>query len=270
MAAVSIGDLDTATSVTYAVPGMGQTTATMTSWVKASQNVQSLLPAGSAVVAWIGYETPPNAAQTGDQSVLNIDDAIAGGAALASCVQGLSAVRGDSIPKPDVVGHSYGTTVVAVAASRSDVEFGTFVALGSAGLPDSVDSVSDLHVEGMYAGQARNKALYEEESGDEAAWMGRHYSRDHHVNPVKPEFGAQAFGVETGGDAGRVVTNHDALRSDNGDSAGYFDINTEALANTAAALSGRTDLLTANKPLDRTELEKFLKEVSDGVESFLP
>ncbi|PPI44813.1 hypothetical protein C5E09_10475 [Rathayibacter iranicus] len=166
LAAVSIGDLDTATNVTYAVPGMGQTTTTMTSWVKASQNVQSMLPTGNAVVAWIGYQTPPNVTETANFSVMDIDDAVAGGAALASSVHGLSAVRGDSIPKPDVVAHSYGTAVVAVAASRSDVEFGTFVSLGSAGLPDSVDSVSDLHVEGMYAGQARNKLWFEEESGD--------------------------------------------------------------------------------------------------------
>lgn len=88
------------------------------------------------------------------------------------------------------------------------------------------------------------------------------------MNPVDPGFGAHAFGVETGGDAGRIVTNHDALRSDTGDSAGYFDINTEALANTAAALSGRTDLLTENKPLGPTRSMKFVGEVADAVESF--
>ncbi|WP_146083983.1 alpha/beta hydrolase [Rathayibacter iranicus] len=270
LAAVSIGDLDTATNVTYAVPGMGQTTATMTSWAKASQNVQSLLPEGSAVVAWIGYETPPPAVENVDPSVLSTADAVAGGAALAASMQGLSAVRGDSIPKPDVVGHSYGTTVIAVAASRSDVELGTFVALGSAGLPDSVDSVSDLHVEGMYAGQARDKYPNEEESGDEAAWIGRRYSFDHHVNPVDPGFGAHAFGVETGGDAGRVVTNHDALRSDDGDSAGYFDIHTEALLNIGRALRGETDLITENKPLGPTEFQKFKKAVIGGEKGVWP
>ncbi|MHC2185816.1 hypothetical protein ACVLV4_001458 [Rathayibacter agropyri] len=71
---------------TYAVPGMGQTTADMTSWVKAPKNVQSLLPPGSAVVAWIGYETPPPAVENLDPSVLSIDDAVAGGAALAASV----------------------------------------------------------------------------------------------------------------------------------------------------------------------------------------
>ncbi|WP_461514452.1 alpha/beta hydrolase [Rathayibacter agropyri] len=250
-----MGDLDTATNVTYAVPGMGQTAATMDSWTKASQNLQSLLPPGSAVVAWIGYETSPPAVENVDPSVFNVDDAVAGGAALAVSVHGLSAVRGDSIPKPNAIGHSYGTTTIAVAASRSDVEFGTFVALGSAGLPDSADSVNDLHVESMYAGQARSKFPFEEESGDEAAWIGREYSDDHHVNPVDPGFGARAFGVETGGDAGRVVTNHDALESDDGDLVGYFDVGSEALLNAANALSGKTDLLTEYKPLGLTEFQ---------------
>ncbi|NRD09371.1 hypothetical protein [Rathayibacter agropyri] len=129
--------------------------------------------------------------------------------------------------------------------------------------------MSDLHVEGMYAGQARNKLLFEEESGDEAAWMGRQASRDHHVNPVDPEFGAQAFGVETGGDAGRIVTNHDALKSDDGDSAGYFDLGTESLRNIGRALRGEADAVTDYKPLARTDLENFLKDVADGAEAFL-
>ncbi|PPF28273.1 alpha/beta hydrolase, partial [Rathayibacter tritici] len=254
LAAVSIGDLDTATNVTYAVPGMGQTTEGMTEWTKASQNLQSLLPPGSAVVAWIGYETPPMPSIGGDGlDVLTSKEAVAGGAALASAVQGLSAVRGDDLPKPNVVGHSYGSTVMAVAASRSDVELGVVVTLGSAGLPDSVDKASDLHAEAVYAGQARGKYIGETESGDEAAWMGRFFSWDHHTNPADEDFGATVFGVETGGDKGRIVTNHDATKGDYGDLAGYFDKGTESLRNTARALSGQADLLTENKPLGMTE-----------------
>lgn len=47
------------------------------------------------------------------------------------------------------------------------------------GPPDSVDAASDLHVEAIDAGQARNKLPFETESGDETAWVGRQYSRDH-------------------------------------------------------------------------------------------
>ncbi|PPI75620.1 hypothetical protein C5E12_00795 [Rathayibacter rathayi] len=266
LAAVSIGDLDTATNVTYAVPGMGQTTESMTEWTKASQNLQSLLPPGSAVVAWIGYETPPMPTVSEDGGdVFTSKEAVAGGAALASAVQGLSAVRGDDIPKPNVVGHSYGSTVMAVAASRSDVELGVVVTLGSAGLPDSVDEASDLHAEAVYAGQARDKYFGETESGDEAAWVGRDFSWDHHTNPADEDFGATVFGVETGGDAGRIVTEHAALKSDDGDVAGYLDKGTESLRNAARAISGQTDLLTENKPLGMTKMQKqMIKGLSNA------
>ncbi|MBF4461455.1 MULTISPECIES: alpha/beta hydrolase [unclassified Rathayibacter] len=265
LAAVSIGDLDTATSVTYAVPGMGQTTTDISRWAKASQNVQSLLPPGSAVVAWVGYEMPPvPSIDDLDLSVLEVNDAVAGGAALASAVRGLVAVRGDTLPKPHAVGHSYGSTVIAASASRSDVAFGTVVTLGSAGLPDSVKSVGDLNVEAVYSGQARSKYPGETESGDEAAWVGRDLSRDHHVNPVDPDFGAEVFGVESGGDTGRVVTNHGALMSDDGALAGYLDKNSESLRNTARALSGRTDVITENKKLGPTEFQKTMDRMVSG------
>ncbi|PPG16685.1 hypothetical protein C5C74_11785 [Rathayibacter sp. AY1E8] len=265
LAAVSIGDPDTATNVTYAVPGMGQTTESMTRWTKASQNLQSLLPPGSAVVSWIGYETPPMARLGGNgMDVLTSNQAVAGGAALASAVQGLSAVRGDDLPKPNVVAHSYGSTVMAVAASRSDVELGVVVTLGSAGLPDSVDEASDLHAESVFAGQARDKYLGETESGDEAAWMGRAFSWNHHTDPADEDFGARVFGVETGGDAGRIVTDHAALKSDDGDLAGYLDTNTESLQNAAWAVSRRLDLLTENRPLGPTAFQKAVVGASHG------
>ena len=48
----------------------------------------------------------------------------------------------------------------------------------------------------------------ESESGDQWAWIGRDTSHDHKVNPMDFEFGSHAFGTDTGGDAGRVVTDH--------------------------------------------------------------
>ncbi|PPF30791.1 hypothetical protein C5D07_00595 [Rathayibacter tritici] len=265
LAAVSIGDLDTATDVTYAVPGMGQTTATTTDWTRASQNLQSLLPPGHAVVAWIGYETPPNPIGVDlDMSVLTTDDAVAGATRLAAALGGLAAVRGDSIPHPNVVAHSYGSTVAAVAATRPDVQLGSLITLGSAGLPDSVDNASDLHADGVYAGQGRPKFPGENSSGDELAYVGRGASEDHHVNPVLPGFGAHVFGVENGGDNGRPVSAHGAVESDTGDRAGYFDVKTESLNNVARILRGDLDSVTDYVPLGPTELQKRVGELVDG------
>ncbi|ODA89574.1 hypothetical protein ATY41_10550 [Leifsonia xyli subsp. xyli] len=79
LAAVAVGDLDTATTVSYAVPGMGTTTRGMTGWAKAAQNLRALLPEGSAVVAWIGYETPPSpSVGDPDFGVLNVNRAVGG------------------------------------------------------------------------------------------------------------------------------------------------------------------------------------------------
>ena len=61
LAAISIGDLDTATNVTFNVAGMNSSTETMTGWTEATQNIHekvTLNNANAATVAWIGYEAP--------------------------------------------------------------------------------------------------------------------------------------------------------------------------------------------------------------------
>lgn len=128
-----------------------------------------------------------------------------------------------------------------------------------------MQTAADLHADAVYAGQGRLKFLGEKESGDEISWMGRGLSRDHHVNPVEDGFGAHAFGVESGGDAGRPVTGHGALISDSGDEAGYFDEETESLRNTALALSGESDRLTEYTPLGPTEAQKNVIKGLSGV-----
>ena len=259
LAAVSIGDLDTADSVTYAVPGMGTTSSGMTGWTKAGQNLHDLLPRGSAVVAWIGYETPPEPTlENGlNREVLDVNRAVAGGQNLAGALGGLAAVRGETMPQVNIVAHSYGTTTAAVALTQPGIHVDNFITLGSAGLPDSVDSADDLNADKVYSGHARDKVPFvETESGDQWAWIGRDFSRDHKVNPIDSEFGSHTFGTDTGGDAGRVVTDHPALMSDNAEQAGYLDIRTESLKNTAWAIRGETEKITPYVPLGPTDMQK--------------
>lgn len=261
LAAVSIGDLDTATTVVYAVPGMGTTTNDMRSWCKASQNIADLLDEQSAIVAWIGYETPPVPDVTDpDPAVLDNHHAEIGGAALANSLRGLAAVRHDDPVVPDIIAHSYGSTTAAFAMLENDVHVDAFVTLGSAGLPPQADEASDLHANAVYSGQARPRLLWEQESGDEAAWMGRSLLSEHQVNPMKLSFGGHPFGVETGGDAGRVVTDHAALMSDSGPRVGYFDKGSEALWNAARAVTRRDDLITENRPLGFTNHQHAVTE----------
>ncbi len=262
LASVSIGDLDTASSVTYAVPGMNTTTGDMTGWTKVAQNLHNLLPEGSAVVSWIGYETPPAPALNNNLNlgVLDVNRAVAGGQKLAGALGGLSAVRGESAPQLNIVAHSYGSTTAAVALTHPGVNVANFITLGSAGLPDNVHTAADLSAGHVYSGHARDKIPGETESGDQWAWTGREGSRDHHVNPIEPEFGSHAFGTDTGGDAGRAVTDHNGLMSDDGEQAGYFDERTESLKNVAWAIRGETEKITPYVPLGPTDLQKALLE----------
>ncbi|RII88562.1 hypothetical protein DZF95_15500, partial [Clavibacter michiganensis] len=64
LAAIAVGDLDTARQVSFTVPGMGTYTDDMQLWTETAQNVFDAqasvgAPAAHAVVAWIGYRTPP-------------------------------------------------------------------------------------------------------------------------------------------------------------------------------------------------------------------
>jgi hypothetical protein len=262
LAAVSVGDLDTASSVTYAIPGMDATTGNMTGWTKGAQNLHDLLPQGSAVVAWIGYETPPvPALENGiNVGVLDVNRAVAGGQKLAGALGGLAAVRGESAPQLNIVAHSYGTTTAAVALTQPGIRVDNFITLGSAGLPDNIHTAADLNARHVYSGHARDKMPGETESGDQWAWLGRDNSRDHHVNPIEPDFGSHAFGTETGSDAGRVVTDHPALMGDSGGQAGYLDKRTESLKNTAWAIQGEAEKITPYVPLGPTDLQKALLE----------
>ncbi|PPH22687.1 hypothetical protein C5C66_08215 [Rathayibacter toxicus] len=265
LAAIALGDLDTAPSVAFAVPGMGQTTRDMGTWTKAAQNLQTLIAHGGAVVAWVGYPTPPVPLSGGvgaDFSVQFNRHAEVGGATLARSLRGFAAVRQKAPLKPDILAYSYGTTVAAFATMAEGVEVGTLVTLGSAGLPNQADEARDLHVDAVYAGEARRRAFFDPEGGDEAAWMGRELSTEHRVNPMDPHFGGHSFGVETGGDAGRVVTDHSAIVSDNGPRAGYLDQGTESLKNAARALSGQNDKVTPNKPLGPTRLQQEIEKAA--------
>lgn len=264
LAAVSIGNPDTASNVTYAIPGMGTTTRSMTGWTNAAQNLfdEQLHAAperDSAVVAWIGYRTPPIPLSQGQFEVMSNDLAQEGAEKLSKALAGLVATRDDPVAL-NIAGHSYGTTTGSIAltlAGTPRVE--TFVAMGSAGLPETIDSASDLNVDSVYTGQARNVLPgLESGQGDQWAWVGR-LSPEHPVDPASSSFGGRVFGAD--GDNGmRPVTDHIALVG-SGEGWGYFDLGTEALRNAALALSGRGNEASPAIPKGFTPTQEMWKDV---------
>jgi pimeloyl-ACP methyl ester carboxylesterase len=197
LAAVAVGNLDTARQVTYNVPGMGTYTDDMQLWTQSAQNVyqaQGTVGANSdrAVVAWIGYETPPPGidATQGDY-------AARGAPFLVDDIKGLHAVRRGT-PKytVSIIAHSYGTTMAANALASRRLGVFSFVMLGSAGIERSIPNATALHAEHVYAGEAVD---------DQEARWGRITRQD----PRSAAFGATVIDVDGDANEGYLpVTGH--------------------------------------------------------------
>jgi hypothetical protein len=247
LAAIAIGNMDTATNVTWAVPGMGSSTEEMSDWTDAAQNVfdeQQTVHGDPdrAVVAWMGYKAPPvPSAGNGDLGVLHSDYAEKGAENLADSVRGLDGVRDGDHVTTNVVAHSYGTTTASIALTESGVHVDTFTTLASAGIPDDIPSASSIHATHVYSGQARDVTpLVERDQGDQWAHIGRDHSSDHHQDPTDPSFGATTFGADGTGSL-HGVTDHGVHT---GGHTGYLDHGTEALRNVAYATTGQPERMT--------------------------
>jgi RHS repeat-associated protein len=152
------GDLDKASSVGILVPGKGVSIGNYGSQLRGqAQNVQAvsedvlqskgLDSSKAATIAWLGYDTPKTYAQAG-----NLKRAEAGGEALAGFIRSLSSRRDRNVT---LVGHSYGSAVVANAATRTNVS--GVVMVGSPGFAFSSSRSQDAfysHVQQLWAARA--------------------------------------------------------------------------------------------------------------------
>lgn len=238
LAAVSVGDLDTADIASWAVPGMGSSAQELPSWARAAEEIvqaqDAVNPGGShAVVAWVGYEAPA----TGAPTVFDTALASAGADNLERALVGFNATRENAML--NVISHSYGTTTSAIALTRPEVQVDVVVNLGSAGLPADIHHASDLHAGEVYAGQAQDVWAIDPAPGDQWAWVGRSFG-NHPVNPAGDDFGADVFGVDSG-TGGASVTDHGTSTRDG---TGYLDRGTESLRNVALATTGQGGQVT--------------------------
>lgn len=254
LAAVAIGDLDTAQQITFAVPGMGSFSNDMVMWSQAAQNVWNEQgPVGAderAVVAWIGYVAPPEGidAAVGEY-------AASGSPRLIGDLRAVRAVRdGGKDVGLSVVAHSYGSTMAANALyTASDLGVFSFVMLGSAGVEQRIGKASRIHARHVYAGEASDDPL-------------AHWGRASRIDPRSPSFGAIVLAVD--GDPARgllpVTVHAPVIHSSWNDDPtstrwrglktptlrlefeehsatfGYFDPGTESLRNTAIVTTPRS------------------------------
>ncbi|QIZ99785.1 alpha/beta hydrolase [Leifsonia sp. PS1209] len=195
-AAIAVGNPETASMVTWAVPGMGTYATDMQLWALAAQNLwgsqrDAAAPADHAVIAWMGYVVPP----VGIDAALG-EYATRGAPELTEAIQGLAASRSHDAPTLNVVAHSYGTTMAADALADTPLGVSTFVMLGSAGVEERIPTAAALHAGAVFAGEA---------AADAEAGLGRASRSD----PRSPGFGAHVLPVDGDRAAGlAAVTGH--------------------------------------------------------------
>ncbi len=267
LAAVSVGNMDTATQITTDVPGMGsEVTRSLREWTMTAENVwleqtaanhlYGLGEDGLAVVAWIGYDSP---AMPPSVEVWGSDHAQAGGDELVGFLTDITATRDwDPGQNLSVIGHSYGTTTAAFALAETPVE--NFIMLGSAGIDASIPTVDSLMVDpdNVWASEAMGDSIADLGRGDIELWGffdipiindaisgGVH---EHQIDPTSDAYGANVFSSETGmgvnADGQPVLlegsTGHPStpqlealLTGDPTDDYGYLDNGTHPLQNAA-------------------------------------
>jgi hypothetical protein len=168
-----------------------------------------------SVVFWLGYDAPDLFGSPADTS------ARAGGEQLRPFLSGLAATHDGAPAHVTLIGHSYGTTVVAEAALSSapglDHLAGDVVVVGSPGM--HADHATDLRLDPrhVWGGLA---------AGDPIGGRLGELPFVHGQEPTDPALGANRFVVDTSG--------HD----------GYWDPDSVSLRNQAAIVAGRYDLVS--------------------------
>lgn len=217
LAAISVGDLDTADDVAVLVPGTGvSVTPDMPGQVARAAlmwEAADAVPGDGevAVLAWIGYDTPNLV-----EATMPVN-AIYGGPALAGALSGL-AVRPGTPPRTTVVAHSYGTLTTRYAAAEAgNLDTDAVVLVGSPGT-NSWTADFDIPDERVYVGVASFDLVVVTE------WHG--------ISPASEIYGAACI------DAGAPgwIDGHSS----------YFDPGSEALAEMAVIIRGRYDLVSCD------------------------
>lgn len=235
--AVAYGDPSTADAVAVAVPGTGNAPGSpgLTDQAAAlRRRLDADDPAATAAtVQWLDYDAPDSIVSA---AVLDPAGALAGAPRLVADVDGwraAAAAAGREDQRVTVVGHSYGSTVVGLAAARG-LAADDVVLLGSpgAGVPTAAAlSPGPGHV---WVGATEHDPVV-------ALTDGRWFVPEAGSPPAtdRPGFGAVALPTA---DPAAVGGAHSA----------YFDPGSVALANLSAVVRGDPGALTAAAPLAGT------------------
>lgn len=268
LAAVAVGNMDTAASVSINVSGMGSSTRDMDDAVWAANNLheaQKAFTSDHAVVAWIGYDSPDMPPST---QVLLSDKARIGGDKLATVIDGVYNTRAGDVPRVSITAHSYGTTTAAFALSQTVHTVDTVVFFGSAGIdPEAARTAADLNAREVYATQGKADVVAP------GGILGSHFG-DPRLSPTAESWGSRVFsseeqhlgGEERSGNGGHSLegTEDGAGLTETERGRGYLDYGTASLWSIAAASAGDGDLLTlSDQSLTDEQIENAKARAAD-------
>ena len=271
-AAIALGDLDAARHIAVAVPGMGTEASAiglrLPAVVLAAASAHT--SDGVAVMTWHGYDAPSISvtdgsdddplddagdwiAETGDLvEVVTMERATAGAAVLAADVAGIRAMRGRDDLHVTVIGNSYGSTTVAIAADEFGLAADDVALTGSPGAGRANDA-EDLTTgaTNTWVGSA---------SDDPVSYLGRTGGAEPHDvvdgaiggnvglgnDPAEDDFGARRFQAEWSGrddDFPWPLAGH----------GHYFDPCGEAAGNLGAIVAGDYGAVELAEPRHKDE-----------------
>ncbi|MCC3764610.1 alpha/beta hydrolase [Glycomyces sp. TRM65418] len=216
-AVVSIGNPDTAANVNAYVPGTGAKlddvdgglmtraeTMAYDAYRKAPDPGQE-----TATVLWIGYDAPDNAMPFRDGAGLDVeamDARYAEDAAedLSSFTQGLRATSERDAAELTLTGHSYGTTVIGIAAATDGVDADNLILVASPGTGVATADALGVGAENVWATTNSQDVIQ--------------YTTVHGTDPASESFGANVFESESVGR--NPISNHSVYWDDSNKDAG--------------------------------------------------
>ncbi|OBI14781.1 hypothetical protein A5712_03045 [Mycobacterium sp. E2327] len=236
-AAIAVGNPDTA--VNTAVLVKGAATSVREGTLAEAEGVRLYRESAradwgnpTAVVTWIGYDAPNNWV---DPGLREVEMARHGARVLAADVNALAITHEGAPTHMTLVGHSYGSTLVADAAAAFGMRANDVVLIGSPGT-DLAHSAADFHLPKgghLYVGAA---------SGDAVTWLPARVTGPGLIgvsfgglgnDPAVDGYGSTRFKAEVAGN--RIDPINDHLH--------YFDDGSESLFSMSDVVSGHGDAL---------------------------
>ncbi|ORA84827.1 hypothetical protein K3U93_11690 [Mycobacterium malmoense] len=236
-AAIAIGNPDTAANTAVVVKGLGSgvregTLANPDGVRLFEESARADWGKETAVVMWVGYDAPNT---WHDPGLWEPNMARTGGQLLASDVNALAVTHQGAPAHMTVVGHSYGSTVVADAAAGYGMHSNDVVLVGSPGT-DLAHSAADFHLSPgghLYVGAA---------SGDAVTWSPGHVRGPGLFGPTLGGLGDDPS-VDGYGSTRFRAENPRYTANPIYDHSHYFDDGSESLFSISDVVSGHGDAL---------------------------